>query len=453
MLKKITIVLFAGAFLAGCNMTSRMEMPTIHAVQAPAVSPSAKMSKIVFIKAVAKLKRGQVIGTFPASMGNTDTNATLCNYRYQGSDNTIEWATGTAELSGWAGEFAEMFNDSMSGMGFDVAATPGQLFNVSDAIGQADLHIGAQVLDIRSNFCEEHHWWNGRPEGRYSGEAYAKVRWEVYSPSTQEVVGRFESEGYYVLRKPKRSGIMQTYLGAWAAAAEGLAADPGFLKLVMSEDLQGIEWAPSAAFESISLTGSKPRSGPIKNYIDSRINGVVRIRGGLGHGSGFAISNSGFLLTNAHVVGDRDTVTVIFRSGIQLSGDVLRRDKIRDVALVKVNLGGIPALPIDARASVQRLDKVTAIGAPKKENLHSTVTQGVVSAIRMMDKERLTFIQADVDIHGGNSGGPLLNESGNVIGISVRGISAGGSKLSAGLNFFIPIQDAMDAMKIKLATR
>jgi len=119
----------------------------------------------------------------------------------------------------------------------------------------------------------------------------------------------------------------------------------------------------------------------------------------------------------------------------------------RDVALVKVDAGGLKPLPIRS-SIVSHAEEVYAVGTPFDESLQSTITKGIVSGIRTEEKSGLKLIQSDVDIHGGNSGGPLLDSQGNVVGISVSGI--GLRKLSAGLNFFIPIIDGLEWLNVKI---
>ncbi|MCH9050748.1 MAG: trypsin-like peptidase domain-containing protein [Proteobacteria bacterium] len=93
-----------------------------------------------------------------------------------------------------------------------------------------------------------------------------------------------------------------------------------------------------------------------------------------------------------------------------------------------------------------RLEKTFVIGTPIKAGLRSTVTSGVVSAIRIEPRSGLSFIQSDAAVSPGNSGGPLLDENGNVIGISVIKIIGNSSE---GLNLFIPIDEALEALNLK----
>ena len=91
-------------------------------------------------------------------------------------------------------------------------------------------------------------------------------------------------------------------------------------------------------------------------------------------------------------------------------------------------------------------DEVFAIGSPLDEELQGTVSSGIVSSFREIEGEK--YIQSDVTVHGGNSGGPLLNGDLKVIGLSVRGMQLMSTGTGVGLNFFIPIQDGFDALNI-----
>jgi S1-C subfamily serine protease len=185
----------------------------------------------------------------------------------------------------------------------------------------------------------------------------------------------------------------------------------------------------------------------ISENIDHILKSTVTIRTGTGHGSGFLIDESGLIITNAHVVGNSKKVTVVFNSGIEVNGRVLRINKYRDVALLKIDVGGLKTLPI-SHNSLNLAEEVFAIGTPLKEGLKSTITKGIVSASRIQEDTGLKYIQSDVAIQSGNSGGPLLDNKGNVAGISVAGYGVKG--FSSGVNLFIPIMDGLHWLNIKV---
>ncbi len=160
-----------------------------------------------------------------------------------------------------------------------------------------------------------------------------------------------------------------------------------------------------------------------------------------GTGSGFILNANGTILTNAHVVEGADEVTVTFKDGRELRGEVLGEDPLTDVAVIKVEASDLPVVSIGDSDALRPGEWAIAIGNPL--GLDNTVTAGIISAtgrtsaqIRVPDK-RVQFIQTDAAINPGNSGGPLLNERGEVIGINTAIIGN-----AQGLGFAIPINQA-----------
>ena len=166
-----------------------------------------------------------------------------------------------------------------------------------------------------------------------------------------------------------------------------------------------------------------------------------------GHGSGFFISRDGYLLTNQHVVQDHKFVTIKLTTGRQMPGEVLRSHKARDVALVKVNESAMNALPLQLEPPDVAAE-VYAVGTPQDEKYSTTITKGIVSAYRT-DND-LKLIQSDATIHGGSSGGAMVDLFGNVVAISVSGFTMSEKKVGTSINFFIPIADALKFLAVEL---
>jgi SpoVK/Ycf46/Vps4 family AAA+-type ATPase len=175
---------------------------------------------------------------------------------------------------------------------------------------------------------------------------------------------------------------------------------------------------------------------------------VVTVKLDDGHGSGFFISRDGYLLTNHHVVEDNKFVTVKLTTGRQLPGEVLRSNKARDIALVKVNESNMTALPL-LLESPEVASEVYAVGTPQEEEYSTTITKGIISAYRTQND--LTLMQSDVAIHPGSSGGPMVDRFGNVVAASVAGFKISGVPTS--INFFIPIADALKFLAVELVKR
>jgi serine protease Do len=161
----------------------------------------------------------------------------------------------------------------------------------------------------------------------------------------------------------------------------------------------------------------------------------------MGEGSGFIVSADGTILTNAHVVRDADEVTVKLQDRREYRAKVLGSDPKTDVAVLKIDAKNLPVVPLGSTRNLQVGEWVIAIGSPY--GLESTVTAGVVSAKgRTLPGDNGTqFIQTDVAVNPGNSGGPLFNTRGEVVGINSQIYSQSGGY--QGLSFAIPIDAAV----------
>lgn len=162
----------------------------------------------------------------------------------------------------------------------------------------------------------------------------------------------------------------------------------------------------------------------------------------LSYGSGFLISDDGYILTNAHVVNGASQIKVMLGDKREFSAKLVGLDKQTDVAVLKIEATNLPVVKIGSPAALKVGEWVAAIGAPF--GFDNSVTAGIVSAKgRSLPNESYTpFIQTDVAINPGNSGGPLFNLKGQVIGINSQIYSRSGGFM--GISFAIPIDIAMN---------
>jgi S1-C subfamily serine protease len=162
---------------------------------------------------------------------------------------------------------------------------------------------------------------------------------------------------------------------------------------------------------------------------------VVTVVSGDRQGSGFFLTPEGHVLTNAHVI-QSQSVIIRFTDGHSVAATVLRNDPEKDLALLKANAGSsYPTLPMGDSDKAVQGESVITIGSPI--GLEGTVTQGIISAIRKAPNG-VTYIQIDAAVNQGNSGGPLLNKVGHVIGINTSKHSQPGVER---LGFAISIND------------
>ncbi len=158
-----------------------------------------------------------------------------------------------------------------------------------------------------------------------------------------------------------------------------------------------------------------------------------------GVGSGFIISADGFVLTNAHVVEGADEVFVTLTDKREFKAKIIGSDRRTDVALVKIDGSNLPRLTMGDSSKLRVGEWVIAIGSPF--GLENTVTAGIVSANSRDTGDYLPLIQTDVAVNPGNSGGPLINMRGEVVGINSQIYSRSGGYM--GISFAVPIAEAI----------
>jgi serine protease Do len=173
-----------------------------------------------------------------------------------------------------------------------------------------------------------------------------------------------------------------------------------------------------------------PRQGRTPSPEESQPRGV---------GSGFILTSDGFIMTNAHVVDGADEVLVTLTDKREFKARIIGADKRSDVAVVKIQATGLPAVKVGDVSRLKVGEWVMAIGSPF--GLDNSVTAGIVSAKQRDTGDYLPFIQTDVAINPGNSGGPLINMRGEVVGINSQIYSRSGGFM--GISFSIPMDEAM----------
>lgn len=155
------------------------------------------------------------------------------------------------------------------------------------------------------------------------------------------------------------------------------------------------------------------------------------------HGSGVIYKSNGYIITNEHVVSEMKNLTVILYDGTAVPGEVLFSDKTADLAIVKINRIGLRPISFADHSTVFPGSTAIAIGAPLSLTMRNTVTRGIISGVDVpVADQYYKFIQTDAAINGGNSGGPLLNTKGELVGINTRGYVGIGIE---SVSFAIPV--------------
>lgn len=294
------------------------------------------------------------------------------------------------------------FYQTMAGLGYDVTGSEDFLFEeeADDDWLRTEFKIGAKITNARMDAC---HQEPGLLEGVLNrsygdkGALYLEVEWSIYDSLRKTTVYKVATEGYVDRRRANYEGLALMFNDAFSMAAHNLAADQAFHALMIDgkrppRDLWQLKKKDHAegrrkfdAGEDVAIANPPLSQEPLQQHIADVRNIAVMVEGGTGHGSGFFITGHGHILTNAHVV-----------------GDALR------VRVVSAHRGHFRVLGT-----------------------------------------RQNFIQADIETHGGNSGGPLLDQYGNLAGLSVAGYTENDAGI--GLNLFVPIDEALKTLNITLS--
>lgn len=205
----------------------------------------------------------------------------------------------------------------------------------------------------------------------------------------------------------------------------------------------------------VNITARKNNKQPLnKQQLPGQVNPFERYfgvpqnpnnRDNISGGTGFIISTDGYIITNRHVIHDADEITVRLVDRREFKAELIGEDEASDIALLKVDSKNLPKLNIGDTKNLKIGEWVMAIGSPL--SFEHSVTKGIISAKgrSLGGQQYIPYIQTDVPINRGNSGGPLINMDAEVIGINTLILSNTGGYM--GLSFSIPIDIAMDVVE------
>jgi S1-C subfamily serine protease len=418
MTKKL-MVLAATLAVAACGAGTPARIEHTASPAPKMVEAQIEAKTVRFSRFLADLKLGERLGVVRSGW--------LCTLQVP-----LIWKGDASFLN--ARDVVKTFNDEMVKANVPVVGDPDDLFPDPDA--RPDVLVSARITELKANYCHP------MDDDEIRGETSLMVEWQIFDSVNRRILYKVTTRGDSELDTAVPLGRHALFYGAVAKATRALLADQTFHAIISQERSSDTAGPAEAMFR----LHPRPVLGGVmaRNVPDMQAATVTILIAG-GHGSGFFVSANGFLLTNAHVVGDAKFVRIRLATGREIAGEVVVANRVRDVALVKVVESGLVALPI-ATVELPVGSDVYAIGAPLDVKLATTVTRGIVSAYRVVDGQRM--IQGDVTIQHGSSGGPLVDSAGNVVGVSTSGQMNSG--VSVGLNYFIPIGEALAAVGVGL---
>lgn len=414
-------VIFSTILITGCGTSAVIKDVKDKKMSALEMNAAFESKPIQLAKVVVKLKRGQHIGAVEAGL------ACLAH-------GDLNWKGGRVNVD--SDELTEVFKEELEKYNFKAVGDTNALFE-DPATWKSEILVAGLIKDLKANICFP--WAGFYNYSSAKGEAYVKVDWQIYSKLDRAVVHSVTTEGAYKETTSKAGGGEEVIMNAFAQAARNLLADEKFREIVLKGG-KAVRQTVFKSADNLVLTPGKAK--PIGENPDEWKDGMVTVYAGRGHGSGFAISEN-VIITNHHVVNEAKNLVVKFGSGFEVPGEVVAYNSAHDVAAIQLKAVLPRYFKID-RKKPETGSEVYAAGSPLSDEFDSTISKGIVSGFRK-DGER-AYIQSDVNVRPGSSGGPLLLKNGQVVGITVAGVQIDG--VGQGINFFIPIADAMDAMKI-----
>jgi S1-C subfamily serine protease len=317
-------------------------------------------------------------------------------------------------------EFKIIASEQLRACGYDVLGGDNLLFG-DDRSSRAEYQLGGTATGMTYDTYA--------PLAGDCTDASLTVEWQLYDSLMKEVVLTQTTEGY-----ARRSGVSGAAMqGAFGAALNELMARQAFVDVVSRRPSES--WRSLAAnMDTLAVTMCDRLPATfLPEDIDDVLDGTLVIRAGSAVGSGVVISPDGYALTAAHVVSGLRDVVVQLRSGLELSADVLRMDQAQDVALIKLPGRGhscvSPATGLEPGVG----QDIFAVGAPTGQDLAFSVSKGVVSARRELDG--FSYLQTDASLNPGNSGGPVVDVTGQLLGVVSWKVAAPGFE---GLSFCVP---------------
>lgn len=325
------------------------------------------------------------------------------------------------------------YRQKIESLGYPAVGQPNRsVFDTQDSPREPDFELGVTLKNLEARLCS-------KSAQETQGGVWLQVRWEVFSPRAQKVLLDVTTEGSYQNGQAEKLAVHEMYGRAFAAAAHNLLAQPAYFDLLHGKTAIPEPDQPGP----IRIKAVAAPTDTVAASYQRLLSSTLTLSDGARSGSGFLVSAEGYVLTNHHVVGEQKFMRVRFSNGSEQVAELVRSHRGRDVALLKLPQPAAGALPMKFQPPAPGEDAYV-IGSPLGQTYAGTLTRGVISGFRQING--VNYIQSDVRILPGSSGGPLLDAQSRVVGMAVRAVNAG----LAGINLFIPIEEAFKALNIEI---
>lgn len=387
----------------------------------PEVASDPSTRTVAFDKIVSIRKNGDPVGTIVAKKGDTTPNNWDENRAYSRT------------------AIATRFHDKLDGIGLPTPLLhERQLFDMDSRQRAPGFLVGVELQNYREDLYHQSGESNGA--GKVIVRQQATTMWKVYDVRKKRVVLAIPVESV-IKRRQKGWDTLGEFDVVFDDALAGLLGNAQFQSL-----MQASNSAPAMQVsDTIRISPGDPIPSGRAAMIDRSERSCVTVLTDDGHGSGVIIDPEGYVLSAYHVVHGATHIEVLFSNGLRQNASIIVSDPESDMVLLDISGSGYAPAPVLTGGDVRQGDDVITIGTPADPLLGQSISKGVVSGKRKIDE--LDYIQTDLAVNPGNSGGPLFNERGEVIGIIVSKLVGRGIE---GLGFAVPIDQALGVLRIKV---
>jgi S1-C subfamily serine protease len=367
----------------------------------------------------------------------------------------IHKSNGTIETMKWEGsskvgdkDFETRFYDIASNMGLQTPITKNNALFAGEDSKKPMLPkyiIGAQIVDL--NVTVRFDKKDKLNAGSYISTNNIKIIWKVLDKTTDKVVYSFNSENTVKSRNNSLYYQNKNLLSSYESTLMDLFNDPKFIELIKNSKKTSTSTDNAPASEALKMVISPIKTPAFKNQsemIKHASEGCVTIVTDAGHGSGVIFDARGYILTAYHVLEGVNKIKVVFASGIELDAVLVSSSPKNDLAIIKIPGKGFKALAL-AADEVTLGDEVLTIGTPADVDLGQSIAKGMISGKRSI--EELVYLQINMAVSPGNSGGPLINDKGEIIGIIQKKMVGKGIE---GIGFAVPVETIKTALNIEV---
>ena len=451
-------VVGTGLILAGCQRA--LPLPDVDKPTDVSPIPAhTQQRRIAFDGGLFDLERANPYVAYPYwrfSVPNVRVGAYICNptLTYRLSRSQRYWDEDDNLFGPWPAEAGTRIERALSQLGYDITEHRRSYFRDKYKRPRAELLLSLRITDMRLNVCHLFTPVLIQSQHQAGGNGVITAEWEVYDLIRRRVIGTFTTRGYGHVDDPVNGGDKAIFIRAVADAADNLGRRADFRRLITTTDPAAL--LPASAYTPLTLTNTARLSDkPIRDQFYRIRRAVLTVHADDVQGSGFFINTDGYALTAAEGVGDAQTVQITDTTGTKYAARVVRVDLRHHVALIKADVQDNMALPIAPTETLSPTDTVYAVGTPFENGYRATLTKGIIGTVRYSPGEDISLIQADITTGPGSAGGPLLDETGNVLGITLasgrtRDDTEPATTDETAFSRFIPITDALRALNLSL---